>query len=92
MKRLPAAAAILVGLAGAAYPDTNEMKPTDVRTTDLPRPRGGGVAVREELDAARRVGTVAAYDLFLARHGSHKLAEIARRERARIAGDSPRQP
>jgi hypothetical protein len=50
----------------------------------MPRPRDGDVAVREELEAARRAGTRAAYDLFLARHGDHPLARIARRERARL--------
>lgn len=51
----------------------------------LPRPRDGDVAVREELDAARRAGTLAAYDLFIARHPEHRLAAIARRERAGLA-------
>ena len=55
------------------------------RSTELPRPRDGNVAVQEELDAARRAGTLAAYDLFLARHRDHPLAAAARRERARIA-------
>jgi hypothetical protein len=50
-------------------------------TTNLPRPRDPNVAVQEELDAARAAGTVAAYDNFLARHGDHRLAVIARRER-----------
>jgi hypothetical protein len=48
-------------------------------------PRDPDVAVQEELDAARRAGTVAAYDLFIARHGDHRLAEAARRERATLA-------
>ena len=52
--------------------------------------RDGNVAVAEELDAARRAGTLAAYDLFLARHPTHKLAQIARRERAIIASGRPR--
>ena len=46
--------------------------------------RDGNVAIAEELDAARRAGTIAAYDLFLARHSDHKLARIARRERLLI--------
>jgi hypothetical protein len=52
---------------------------------DLPRPRDGDVAIAEELEGARRAGTVAAYDLFLARHPTHALAEIARRERSTLA-------
>ena len=47
--------------------------------------RPGDVAVREELEAARRAGTRPAYDLFLARHPDHALARVARRERARLA-------
>lgn len=57
-----------------------------MRSTDQPRPRDGNVAIREELDAARGARTLAAYDLFLARHPHHPLAEIARRERAALAG------
>jgi hypothetical protein len=52
-----------------------------VRSTELPRPRDPDAAVRAELEAARRAGTAEAYDLFLARHPDHKLAEVARRER-----------
>ena len=85
MKRLKSAALALFALTAAASPKATEMKARDVRSTDLPRPRDGDVAVREELEAARRAGTVAAYDLFLARHGGHRLAGAARRERARIA-------
>jgi len=46
--------------------------------------RDGNIAVAEELEAARRKATVAAYDLFLARHPDHELARAARRERALI--------
>ena len=80
------ASAFLAGLAlagsnGAAA--VKEQRPT--RSTDQPRPRDGNVAIRQELDAARRAGTLAAYDLFLRRHPGHPLAEIARRERAALA-------
>ena len=51
--------------------------------TSIP-PRDGDIAIQQELDAARRAGTTAAYDLFIARHPRHPLIEIARRERARI--------
>ena len=47
--------------------------------------RPGEIAIREEFDAARRAGTIAAYDLFIARHPDHALAETARREGARLA-------
>jgi hypothetical protein len=69
------------GAAGAAA--VKEQRPG--RSTDQPRPRDGNVAIRQELDAARRAGTLAAYDLFLERHSGHPLAETARRERAAIA-------
>lgn len=70
------------GAVGAMAPEVNDRP---YRSTYLPRPRDGNIAVQEELDAARRAGTVEAFDLFLARHGDHPLAETARRERARIA-------
>ena len=68
------------GVAGAAA--VKEQRPT--RSTDQPRPRDGDIAIRQELDAARRAGTAKAYDLFLSRHPGHPLAEIARRERAEL--------
>jgi hypothetical protein len=81
------AAAALSGLvlAGAGCPRAADVKPPATRSTTLPLPRDPDIAVQEELDAARRTGTLAAYDLFLARNGDHPLAEPARRERARIA-------
>ena len=69
------------GAAGAAA--MKERRPT--RSTELPLPRDGNIAVREELDAARAMGTLAAFDLFIRRHSGHPLAEIARRERAALA-------
>lgn len=50
----------------------------------VPLPRDGNIAIREELDAARRAGTFEAYDLFIARHPDHPLADEARRERDRL--------
>ena len=47
--------------------------------------RDGDIAIREELEAARRAGTRDAYDLFIARHPQHELAQVARCERARLA-------
>lgn len=82
-----AIAIFALATAGAACAKGPEVDSSPRRTTDLPRPRDGTVAVQEELDAARRAGTVAAYDLFLARHGDHPLADIARRERARLLHD-----
>lgn len=51
--------------------------------TSIP-PRDGDLAIQEELDAARRAGTAAAYDLFMARHPEHRLSRTARREREAI--------
>lgn len=80
------AAAVLLGcgLAGAGCAQGHVMKPPANRSTNLPRPRDDTPGVRAELAVARRAGTIAAYDLFLARHGDHPLARIARRERARL--------
>ena len=50
----------------------------------VPPARSGDIAIREELDAARRSGTRQAYDLFIARHPQHALVNIARCERARL--------
>ncbi len=46
--------------------------------------RDGNIAIQQELDAARKAGTLAAYDLFIARHPSHPLAEVARKERKHL--------
>ena len=48
------------------------------------RARDGNIAIAEELCAARKAGTVAAYDLFIARHPRHPLAKEALAERARL--------
>ena len=46
-------------------------------TREIAPARDGDVAIREELCVARKAGTLAAYDLFIARHPGHRLAEIA---------------
>jgi hypothetical protein len=84
MRRPSAIAFLALALTGAACPKGSEIDTRPRRSTDLPRPRDPQVAVQEELDAARRAGTVAAYDLFLARHGDNLLAEAARREREQL--------
>jgi len=85
---------IVLGLAliGAACPKENEVPQRDRTSTDLPPPRDPDIAVQEELDAARRAGTVEAYDFFLARHGDHRLARTARRERAALTARARRTP
>jgi hypothetical protein len=49
--------------------------------------RSGDIAIRQEFEAARRMGTRAAYDLFIARHGNHSLAKAAKVERARLPAE-----
>jgi hypothetical protein len=62
------------------------MKDPRPRRSAVLRPPGNpDLAVRAELDAARKAGTVAAYDLFLRRQAQHPLAAVARRERAALA-------
>ena len=48
--------------------------------------RPGYIAELEELVAARAAATIEAYDLFLARHPKSRYADIARTERAVLAG------
>ncbi len=82
------AAFCLAGLAlagGGAPGDAAMKKQRPIRSTELPRPLDGDLAVQGELTAARRAGTLEAYDLFIRRHLQHPLAEVARRERAALA-------
>jgi hypothetical protein len=65
------------------------MHPAGLEAADMARPSHppplppplGGNAAAQELAAARRAGTIEAYDLFLARHPADPLARTARRER-----------
>lgn len=84
----PIVALLLAGLVSREGKDLSQRHP--VRSTELPLPRDGDVAVREELEAARRAGTVQAYDLFIARHGDHPLARVARRERQSLTESPPK--
>jgi hypothetical protein len=85
MLRPTAIAILALTLGGSACAKGADLNSAPHRSSDLPRPRDPDIAVQEELDAARRAGTLQAYDLFLTRHGDHWLAAVARRERARIA-------
>jgi hypothetical protein len=84
MRRPAAIAFLALALFGAAGPKGPAVNSHPRRSTELPLPRDGDIAVQEELDAARRAGTVAAYDLFIARHCDHRLTAIARRERTAL--------
>jgi hypothetical protein len=75
---------LALALAGAGSPKGAELNDRPRRSTDLPRPRDGNIAIQEELDEARRARTVAAYDRFIARHGDHPLVAVARRERSQL--------
>jgi hypothetical protein len=75
--------ALLAAFAAAAFGPSPEPQGNSMPTS-IP-PRDGDVAIQEELSAARRAGTVAAYDLFIARHPQHPFANTARRERERLA-------
>lgn len=77
---------LLAALAATAAATAN----MEAATPDTPPPeqiapaRDGNVAIQQELCAARKAGTVAAYDLFIARHPGHPLERVAREERARL--------
>jgi hypothetical protein len=77
---------ILIAAAAAACAPGAEREGNSMPTS-IP-PRDGNVAIQQELDAARHAGTLEAYDLFIARHPRHRLAEIARREREKLARTS----
>ncbi|HEX8217002.1 MAG TPA: hypothetical protein VF577_06020 [Allosphingosinicella sp.] len=55
------------------------------QTPGIAPARDGNIAIREELDAARRAGTAEAYELFIVRHPRHPFAEIAREELRRLS-------
>jgi hypothetical protein len=70
---------LAAALAIAAGPRMN------AAATEIAPARSGEVAVRQEFEAARGAGTRQAYTQFIARHPDHALAQVARRERARLA-------
>jgi len=51
--------------------------------------RDGDVAIRQEFDAAARANTVAAWDLFIARHPGHALIKAAQAERRKRLAEKP---
>ena len=90
MKHLPALA-LASGLLLSAVPALGPaimkgpaMAQTPRHSNPMPLPRDGDVAIREELEAARRSGTREAYDTFIARHPQHALAATARQERDKL--------
>jgi hypothetical protein len=81
MKSLGLLAALFLLATACAAPGEQE---TRVSEKEIIPARDGNIAIQEELDAARRAGTAAAYDLFIARHPQHPLAATARAERAKV--------
>ncbi len=77
-------AAAALSITGSAMKDPS-------KSSQIAPARDGNLAINEELCSARAVGTVAAYDRFLARHPQHPLAEVARIERAKIVSSAPAQ-
>ncbi|MGY2989976.1 hypothetical protein [Bradyrhizobium sp. USDA 4508] len=55
------------------------------RSPTMPMARDPAAAVAEEYEAARRKGTREAFELFIARHGDHPLAERVRAELKRLS-------
>jgi hypothetical protein len=76
--------AALIAAAAAVLPGAAEAQPAG-RSPPAAHARPGHIAELEELEAARRAGTRAAYDMFLARHPESRYAPEARRERDRLA-------
>ena len=79
---------VLAAAAASACAPAPNAPEVNAMPTSIP-PRDGNIAIQQELDAARRAGTLEAYDLFIARHSQHPLAEKARLERQRIADRRP---
>ena len=72
-----AAAAVSAATGGSAMENA-------LKSPQIAPARDGDIAIHEELCAARKKGTAAAYDLFIARHPGHPLAVVAREERAKL--------
>ena len=79
--------AAMVGKASADDSGKESGKQDDRtgRAPSMPMARDHSVAVAEEYEAARRSGTLEAYELFIARHGDDPLAEQARAELKRLS-------
>ena len=91
MNRLVSASLLALALAGAACSTEEAVARRDSTPPGIQPARDGNIAIRQELESARNAGTVEAYDLFIARHPDHPLAEIARCERERVARGRPRE-
>jgi hypothetical protein len=82
-----AAAASAAGACGSeTRMDDRIAEPAPAAAAENARARDGDIAIAQEMEAARKAGTVAAYELFLARHPRHELAGEARAELDRLKG------
>ena len=82
--------AVMLGLAIIAASGSGQMNNPD-RSEDIAPARDGDIAIQQELCAARVAKTIEAYDIFIARHPQHELAEIARRERDQLLADAAKR-
>jgi hypothetical protein len=82
---------IWLGAATAALSTVGNSMDDPAKTREIAPARDGNIAIEEELCAARKAGTVAAYDLFIARHPGHPLLEAATKERARLIASTGRE-
>jgi hypothetical protein len=78
---------ISVGLSAACGIGVSAMG-SPPKSPEIAPARDGNIAIAEELCAARKAGTLAAYDLFIARHPAHPLADAARKERGELLARS----
>jgi hypothetical protein len=76
---------IWIAAAAASTMGAGSALESQVKSPQIAPARDGDIAIQEELCAARKKGTAAAYDLFIARHPGHRLVEVARKERALLA-------
>jgi hypothetical protein len=75
---------ILVALSGEPVSEQMTDQASKNWLEAAQRARPGHIAELEELEAARRSGTRAAYDLFLERHPQSRYAPQARSERMKL--------
>lgn len=78
---------LLLLLTGTAAQPATAERPRPA--PDMRKARDPDIAVAQELCAARKTATISAYDLFIARHPRHPLADTARKERALLGARPP---
>ncbi len=98
MRKVAAAIALVLAGCASTLDETHRIvtadnavrpakpRPTG-RTTEVPRPRPGDIAIREQYEAAMRENTKAAFERFIARYPDHPLAADAAKRLLAIAPD-----